>query len=309
MNWQTATIPWTPADWRYRGYPWSEGSAWRGWYNHLMPPNTPCWRPNDWWADGQPGQQLSHRRREHLHVRRVGPSSFPKTLIPSFGLAAGSRNGGEPLTIAVISREARAPIRAAVRRTAIAVVGLVALCPRRGLLRREAATGLAAIYSDALKKEAADRRKCTTGKCTNEPGGGPPAESPSVEAISTFDIFKIGVGPSSSHTMGPWRAAQRFLATCRDRGSIRPDRPRPRRPVRLARQDRPRARHRHCRHPRPGRRGPGHLRHRREFTSKWPTIRAAGRIALGGSRRDPVSARNRPRLPFRHHRCPSTRTG
>ena len=40
----------------------------------------------------------------------------------------------------------------------------------------------------------------------------------SVEAISTFDIFKIGVGPSSSHTMGPWRAAQRFLAACRDRG-------------------------------------------------------------------------------------------
>ena len=39
-----------------------------------------------------------------------------------------------------------------------------------------------------------------------------------VEAISTFDIFKIGVGPSSSHTMGPWRAAQRFLASCTDLG-------------------------------------------------------------------------------------------
>lgn len=32
-----------------------------------------------------------------------------------------------------------------------------------------------------------------------------------MEAISVFDIFKIGVGPSSSHTMGPWRAAERFL--------------------------------------------------------------------------------------------------
>jgi len=28
-----------------------------------------------------------------------------------------------------------------------------------------------------------------------------------MEAISVFDMFKIGVGPSSSHTMGPWRAA------------------------------------------------------------------------------------------------------
>jgi L-serine dehydratase len=32
------------------------------------------------------------------------------------------------------------------------------------------------------------------------------------EAISVFDMFKIGVGPSSSHTLGPWRAAQRFTA-------------------------------------------------------------------------------------------------
>lgn len=27
------------------------------------------------------------------------------------------------------------------------------------------------------------------------------------ESISVFDMFKIGVGPSSSHTLGPWRAA------------------------------------------------------------------------------------------------------
>jgi L-serine dehydratase len=31
------------------------------------------------------------------------------------------------------------------------------------------------------------------------------------EAISVFDIFKIGIGPSSSHTLGPWRAALRLL--------------------------------------------------------------------------------------------------
>ena len=32
-----------------------------------------------------------------------------------------------------------------------------------------------------------------------------------MQHISVFDMMKIGVGPSSSHTMGPWRAAQRFL--------------------------------------------------------------------------------------------------
>ena len=29
-------------------------------------------------------------------------------------------------------------------------------------------------------------------------------------AVSTFDLFKIGIGPSSSHTVGPMRAAARF---------------------------------------------------------------------------------------------------
>ncbi|MBY0245327.1 MAG: L-serine ammonia-lyase [Sphingobacteriaceae bacterium] len=33
------------------------------------------------------------------------------------------------------------------------------------------------------------------------------------EQISIFDIFKIGIGPSSSHTLGPWRAAQQFTAS------------------------------------------------------------------------------------------------
>lgn len=40
------------------------------------------------------------------------------------------------------------------------------------------------------------------------------------EAISVFDMFKIGVGPSSSHTLGPWRAAQRFLQTLDSRYNI-----------------------------------------------------------------------------------------
>ncbi|PSL48100.1 L-serine dehydratase [Chitinophaga niastensis] len=40
------------------------------------------------------------------------------------------------------------------------------------------------------------------------------------ECISVFDIFKIGVGPSSSHTLGPWRAAQRFLQQIDDNGRL-----------------------------------------------------------------------------------------
>jgi L-serine dehydratase len=38
--------------------------------------------------------------------------------------------------------------------------------------------------------------------------------------VSVFDLFKLGVGPSSSHTMGPMTAAARFLAHLREAGHI-----------------------------------------------------------------------------------------
>jgi L-serine dehydratase len=40
------------------------------------------------------------------------------------------------------------------------------------------------------------------------------------EQISVFDIFKIGIGPSSSHTLGPWRAAQQFTASLKKEGLL-----------------------------------------------------------------------------------------
>lgn len=40
------------------------------------------------------------------------------------------------------------------------------------------------------------------------------------EAISVFDMFKIGVGPSSSHTLGPWRAAQKCVALIEERNQL-----------------------------------------------------------------------------------------
>ncbi|MGN7785189.1 L-serine ammonia-lyase [Niabella sp. 22666] len=40
------------------------------------------------------------------------------------------------------------------------------------------------------------------------------------EPISVFDMLKIGVGPSSSHTLGPWRAAERFLSELESKGIL-----------------------------------------------------------------------------------------
>ncbi len=39
-------------------------------------------------------------------------------------------------------------------------------------------------------------------------------------AVSTFDLFKIGIGPSSSHTVGPMRAACLFVSRLRDNSQL-----------------------------------------------------------------------------------------
>ncbi len=41
-----------------------------------------------------------------------------------------------------------------------------------------------------------------------------------MECISVFDMLKIGVGPSSSHTLGPWRAAERWLSELQEDVSL-----------------------------------------------------------------------------------------
>nr|WP_262497068.1 L-serine ammonia-lyase [Nonlabens spongiae] len=39
----------------------------------------------------------------------------------------------------------------------------------------------------------------------------PVAAPKKIESISVFDMLKIGVGPSSSHTLGPWRGGRNFI--------------------------------------------------------------------------------------------------
>ncbi len=41
-----------------------------------------------------------------------------------------------------------------------------------------------------------------------------------MESISVFDIIKVGIGPSSSHTMGPWEASLAFVAHVKSLGKI-----------------------------------------------------------------------------------------
>ena len=121
--------------------------------------------------------------------------------------------------------------------------------------------------------------------------------------LSVFDIFKVGVGPSSSHTMGPMVAARRFLDALRDgadrvpgSGAAGPARLPPARQPRLHRQG---PRHRPRGHPRPRR-----LRRRPTSTParprrRSPGIAETGRIAPEGLPRARLRPRARPRLRLR----------
>ena len=46
------------------------------------------------------------------------------------------------------------------------------------------------------------------------------ASSRRVSIISVFELFKIGIGPSSSHTVGPMKVAAAFVAALRAAGTL-----------------------------------------------------------------------------------------
>ncbi|KAF8922781.1 hypothetical protein BGZ58_003795 [Dissophora ornata] len=47
-----------------------------------------------------------------------------------------------------------------------------------------------------------------------------PEEETKHAVVSTFDLFSIGIGPSSSHTVGPMRAAKIFVTDLKDHGVL-----------------------------------------------------------------------------------------
>lgn len=53
------------------------------------------------------------------------------------------------------------------------------------------------------------------------PGSHATAPAPVFESLSVLDLFKVGIGPSSSHTVGPMRAANDFVSKLRDAGNGR----------------------------------------------------------------------------------------
>ncbi|QEL14235.1 DUF1559 domain-containing protein [Limnoglobus roseus] len=96
-NWATAGL--AGGTWRGKGYAWDEGSMWRGLYNHLLPPNSPCWR-----TDSVYGTMVAPASSRHTGGANVlmsdGAVRFVNDSVdPDTWTAAGTRQGGEALTL------------------------------------------------------------------------------------------------------------------------------------------------------------------------------------------------------------------
>ena len=92
-------MPFGSSVWRYRGYPWNEGNIWRNWYNHLLPPNSPCWRPNsDWWQLVSPASSF-HPGGVNILMCDGSLRFTMETVDPDVWLATGTRMGNEPLVL------------------------------------------------------------------------------------------------------------------------------------------------------------------------------------------------------------------
>jgi prepilin-type N-terminal cleavage/methylation domain-containing protein/prepilin-type processing-associated H-X9-DG protein len=97
-NWQTANIPWG-GGWRWRGYPWREGSIWRTGYTHLLPPNKPCWNVDaDWYMLVSPASSF-HPGGVNLLLADGSVRFVSEGVDMDTWTALGSRGGDEVLAL------------------------------------------------------------------------------------------------------------------------------------------------------------------------------------------------------------------
>ena len=87
----------------------------------------------------------------------------------------------------------------------------------RAIAQRKGPAQLSAFSSQVARRSEVLDVSSKSGRDLAAPSTLPKAQH---AVISTFDLFSIGIGPSSSHTVGPLRAANIFVESLRDAGVL-----------------------------------------------------------------------------------------
>jgi hypothetical protein len=100
IDWRSSPLPWDGA-WRYKGYPWAEGSLWRDWFNTIRTPNQSCCVqssgkvvPAGWWFMLKPASSY-HGSIVQAAMADASVRPFKELISPTIWMDLSTRSGGE----------------------------------------------------------------------------------------------------------------------------------------------------------------------------------------------------------------------
>jgi prepilin-type N-terminal cleavage/methylation domain-containing protein/prepilin-type processing-associated H-X9-DG protein len=100
LAWQTAPTAtgWNPP-WRYKGFPWMEGSMWRNWFNSIRTPNQTCCTMDgvSWWYIMKPASSY-HPGVANAVMCDGSVRAFKESVNVATWQALGTRAGGEVIS-------------------------------------------------------------------------------------------------------------------------------------------------------------------------------------------------------------------
>lgn len=102
VDWRTGPLPF--GYWRFKGYPWMEGTLWRNWFNTARPPNRTCCvdgslfngptRDRNWWFMLKPASSY-HPAAVNAALADGSVRTIKQSIDPHIWMSLSTRDGRE----------------------------------------------------------------------------------------------------------------------------------------------------------------------------------------------------------------------
>jgi len=107
VDWRTGSIPWD-GRWRYKGYPWTAGNLWLGWFNTIRTPNQTCCSDargnlgvtrnvNHWWFILKPSSSY-HTGVVNVALADGSVKTIKESIDRALWMGLSTRAGGEVIS-------------------------------------------------------------------------------------------------------------------------------------------------------------------------------------------------------------------